>query len=121
LLSFSSSSSPCNSATTAATTTFSSSPTPDLYTFFSTDSRDDAAVAAVTISSHSYNTQHTALLKPIIILHHIPHTHCYFPRLPLLSAFGVGFYLENLPALVAVIARSGPSSSPPTGEASKLH
>jgi hypothetical protein len=65
-------------------------------------------------ASHSYNTQHKAFFKPIIILHHIPHTHCYFPRLPLLSAFGVGFYLENLPAPVAVIARNGPSSSPPT-------
>jgi hypothetical protein len=41
--------------------------------------------------------------------------------LPLLSAFGVGFYFENLPAPVAVITRSGPSSSPPTGEVSKLH
>jgi len=50
-------------------------------TLFSTDSGDAAAAAAATISSHSCNTQHTALLKPIIILHHIPHTHCYFPRL----------------------------------------
>jgi hypothetical protein len=84
------------------------------------DSGDHATVAAATISSHSHNTQHTALLKPIIILHHIPHTHYYFPRLPLLSAFGVVFYLENLLALVAIITRSDPSSSPPTGEASKL-
>jgi hypothetical protein len=118
LLPFSSSSSPCNSAT--ATTTFSFSLAPDLCTLFNTDFGDANAVAAATISFHSYNTQHTTLFKPIIILHHIPHTHCYFPRLPLLSAFGVGFYLENLPALVAVIAHNDPSSSPPTREASKL-
>jgi hypothetical protein len=117
LLSFSSSSSR-NSAT--ATTTFSSSPALDFCTFFNTDSGDALVVAAATIASHSYNTQHTTLLKPIIILHHIPHTHCYFLRLPLLSAFGVGFYLENLPASVVVIAHSSPSSSPPIREASKL-
>jgi hypothetical protein len=84
LLPFSSSSSPCNSATATATTTFSSSPAPDVCTLFSSDSGDAAAAAtaaAATISSHSYNTQHTALLKPIMIWHHIPQTHCYFPRL----------------------------------------
>jgi hypothetical protein len=94
LLPFSSSSSPCNSATATATTKFSSSPAPDLCTLFSTDSGDAAAAAATaaaaTISSHNYNTQHTALLKPIIILHHIPHTHCNFPRL------SVSFSLSSL-------------------------